>query len=263
MQSDPPLQVLRRFGARDVCEAIPSGEGRSVRCGNMVLKPADNPVQEEWRARLLLGIQQQGFRVARPVPAEDGCYVVDGWTADEWVEGQHAEPPNWHEFWPATRAFHAAIRHIPRPDFLDARTHRWANGDRVAWQEADPRVHAYLVEPFDRLRSLLEPIEAPWQVVHGDLGGNLLYHAALPPAIIDVSPFFRPVAYAEAIAVVDSFLWYGTSLAVARVLDRSVAHQSLIRAALFRLVDHSEWLVTGNPSYPGDVEGFQALATRA
>jgi hypothetical protein len=49
----------------------------------------------------------------------------------------------------------------------------------------------------------------PAQLVHGDLGGNVLFAPSLAPAIIDFSPYWRPPGYAEAVAAVDAFLWFG------------------------------------------------------
>ncbi len=37
-------------------------------------------------------------------------------------------------------------------------------------------------------------MQAPPQLVHGDLTGNLLFHTSLPPAVIDLSPYWRPTA---------------------------------------------------------------------
>jgi hypothetical protein len=49
----------------------------------------------------------------------------------------------------------------------------------------------------------------PAQLVHADLGGNVLFAPGLAPAIIDFSPYWRPPGYAEAVAAVDAFLWFG------------------------------------------------------
>jgi len=36
---------------------------------------------------------------------------------------------------------------------------------------------------------------APSQLIHSDLGGNVLFHDQLPPAIIDFSAYWRPVGW--------------------------------------------------------------------
>ncbi len=52
------------------------------------------------------------------------------------------------------------------------------------------------------------------QLIHGDLSGNVLFAAGLPPAIIDFSPYWRPVAYASAVVAVDGVLWFGAGEAL-------------------------------------------------
>lgn len=258
----PPPPVLSEFGAGEDCRAIPFGEGRSVRCGDLVLKPVDDSVEAEWVAGLLAAIEENGFRVAHPVLGTNGRYVVDGWTASKWLAGEHGDRPRWMDLWSASRAFHAAIADTPHPGFIDRREHRWAYADRVAWQEAAPRLHPRLTESFERLATALAPIDETPQIVHGDLSGNVLYDLQAPPAIIDISPFFRPVVYAEAIAVVDGFLWYGADLTAAKFLDPRLANQALVRAALFRLIAHSEWMLEQGSASDADADEEPLSGTR-
>jgi len=77
----------------------------------------------------------------------------------------------------------------------------------------------------------------PSQIVHGDLAGNVLFSDGLPPAIIDFSPFWRPVGYAEAIVVVDALLDHEEGMEV-MMLGRPGGEwvQMLVRALIFRLV---------------------------
>ncbi len=39
---------------------------------------------------------------------------------------------------------------------------------------------------LNALLAALEPVPAPSQLMHGDLTGNVLFHDALPPLIIDL-----------------------------------------------------------------------------
>ena len=45
--------------------------------------------------------------------------------------------------------------------------------------------------------------------MHGDLTGNVLFARGLPPAVIDFSPYWRPVGFASAVVVGDALLWEG------------------------------------------------------
>ncbi len=83
-------------------------------------------------------------------------------------------PPPISDVLSAGRAFHAALRQVPRPNFLDRRAHPWAVGDRVAWDEQDVDVIDDLSVPFSALLELRRPVKQDAaQLVHGDLTGNV------------------------------------------------------------------------------------------
>lgn len=44
--------------------------------------------------------------------------------------------------------------------------------------------------------------------MHRDLTGNVLFSRSLPPAVIDISPYWRPPAYAEGVVVADALCWH-------------------------------------------------------
>jgi hypothetical protein len=94
------------------------------------------------------------------------------------------------------------------------------------------------------VRPLLDrrrPVDLPCQLIHGDLGGNVLFHDSLPPAVIDVSPYWRPPGYADAIVVADAVAWHGAGDELVERLLRHHGEQLLLRAVLFRVaVDHRE-----------------------
>jgi len=78
-------------------------------------------------------------------------------------------------------------------------------------------------------------------VIHADLANNVVFHPDLRPGVIDVSPFFRPAAYADAIVVADAIAWSGGPEELAERFLRRHGPQLLLRAILFRVaVDHDE-----------------------
>jgi uncharacterized protein (TIGR02569 family) len=177
----------------------------------------------------------RGVRVAVPVAATDRRWVVDGWVATRFLEG---EPGGWRwdEVLAAGRAFHEAVAHLPRPSFLDRRRSPWDVGDRMAWGD-EPLVvrDAGLAPLVDRLAAALRPVDGASQLVHGDLGGNVLLSAAgAPPAILDLSPYWRPPAWADAVVVVDALVWADAHPSL--VDEAGVDPQFLARAMLYRLV---------------------------
>lgn len=239
----PPPAVLAAFGAAGSRPfPLSGGQGRSWVAGDVVVKPVDVDLEElAWQARTFSRISSVGFRLARPRRAGDGSLCVDGWCATEYVTGTHEEG-RWLEIIAVGERFHAALRGIPRPSFLDRRFSQWAISDRVAWGEvAASRFPG--VRHLARLVAARRPVAAPSQLIHGDLTGNVLFDSPEPPAIIDFSPYWRPAAYASAIVVADALVWKGADR---QVLD-GVSHiddfgQYLIRALIFRRV--TDWMVS-------------------
>lgn len=206
-----------------------------------MLKPADSdPRVAAWHAETMDGIVEDGFRVARPLRTTDGAWVHSGWTASVHVAGAEAGEGRWLDIVGAGHAFHQAIAHFPRPEFLDRRSNHWHTGDQVAWQEQEPDLVPELRAPYERLAGLRGSFpEARSQLVHGDLTGNVLFHPHLPPAVIDFSPYWRPSGYAEAVVIADALIWHGAGPDLLRQTKAGIL-QYLVRAVIFRLVTTSE-----------------------
>ncbi|MFP8903941.1 phosphotransferase [Streptomyces atacamensis] len=240
----PPSSVLDAFGVEGTPVPLAGGQGHSVRVGGFVFKPADGTEEEvEWAASVFerLAPGGSGFRVPAPLRAADGQSVVEGWTACEFLDGEPGPRGRWSDVISAGRAFHVALRKLPRPGFLDRQTHPWAVADRVAWGEEEAKVAAGLAGPLSALLELRRPVEQVFQLIHGDLTGNVLFAAGEEPAVIDFSPYWRPPLFAEAIVVADGLLWFDPppDLLVAGS-GRPGWRQMLVRALIFRLVAYSE-----------------------
>jgi uncharacterized protein (TIGR02569 family) len=233
-----PATVLDAFGLTGPAQQLTGGEGRSVRVGAAVLKPTDDGPEARWTADLLTRVEANGFRLARPLRALDGRWVVDGWSASSFVDGESGPARRWEELLAAGRAFHAALSSAHEPTFLASRTHRWAVADRVAWGEASVPALPGVAQLLSRLESWRLPVAADCQLVHGDLSGNVLFADGQPPAIIDFSPYWRPAAYADAIIAVDGLLWFDAGPDLLRLASDSAPDfpQLLVRALIFRLV---------------------------
>ena len=120
------------------------------------------------------------------------------------------------------RRFHRAVAGLPRPAFIAARTDPWTIGDRVAWGEAPLEPYGH-IDQIARLADVLEPLTDASQLIHGDLTGNILFDDALPPAVIDVSLYWRPPSFASAIVVADALVWEGAD----ETLLAAVAHSTV------------------------------------
>ncbi|MFE9249670.1 aminoglycoside phosphotransferase [Streptomyces sp. NPDC007088] len=262
----PSASVLAAFGVRGEPVPLAGGQGRCVRVDGYVFKPAEpDEGASEWAACLLEGLAPDSrFRVPRPLRAADGRSVVDGWTAAQFLPGEPGPQRRWAGVLEAGRAFHAALRGVPRPGFLGRRTHPWAVADRVAWGEQDIEVIEDLSAPFAALLGLRRPVgQDGAQLVHGDLTGNVLFAPGAPPVVIDFSPYWRPPLFAEAVVVVDGLLWFDPpSGLLTSAASRPDWRQTLIRALIFRLVAQSEITSRSGRIRAGEPERY-ARAVRA
>lgn len=233
----PPRKVLEAFGLKGTAVPLTGGEGRSWRVGSAVLKPVDmSQDQLDWQAALYVSLQgESGFRVPAPIRSNEGSLAVDGWFAVTFLEGSHL-PGRWRDIVAVGERFHHAIADVPRPDFLVDRADPWAIGDRVAWGEVVPDDMPD-VKHLRRLMALIQPIEAVPQVIHGDLTGNVLIQSGMPPAVIDLAPYYRDATFATAIVVVDGLVWEGADPSlITDVGSMDTFPQYLLRALIYRVV---------------------------
>ncbi|MBL7258892.1 phosphotransferase [Paractinoplanes lichenicola] len=214
----PPDHVLRAFGVTGPVIPLAGGQGTSWRAGDLVLKP--EPPVGSW----LHDVVSAEFRLARP------CGAHDGWSATRWLEG--SETSDFVAVIEAGRAFHRATAGLPRQPSWAARTDRWAVADRIAWGEQPARWLPGFAPVAARLTAALQPL-GPSQIVHCDLTRNVLLADGLPPAIIDVSPYWRPPAYAEGVVVADALTWHDAPGSLPR--DAAVSVPAVARALLFRM----------------------------
>jgi hypothetical protein len=157
----------------------------------------------------------QGWGASRYEPDTVACHDLDVTLAAGRV--LHAELASW----------------VPKhPAELDRRTDRWAEAEQRAFGEL-PLV---LPAPFDVLAGLIQgDLPRPRQLVHADLLGNVLLDAAGAPVIIDLTPAWRQVRWAEAVCVLDAVV---RGLAPATVLTAwgsTADRQAMLRAVAFRV----------------------------
>ena len=213
----------------------------------MVLKPDDGPCQQ-WLGEALSHVEMGEVRIGRPVTGRQGSWQHDGWVATEFVPGLEpsgTSTARWHGTIEAGRAFHRAVAHLPRPHCLDERRDPWTIADGAAWGESSAPHHPLFDTITSRLRDALEPLGTS-QLVHGDLTGNVLFDHEVPTAVIDVSPYWRPVQYVEGVVVADALCWHDAPPSLATDLGVPVA--AVARALLFRLLTTIEREAQGHIS---------------
>jgi uncharacterized protein (TIGR02569 family) len=237
----PAVHIVEAFGG-DAARLIKlaGGQNTSWRAGAVALKPTAPDGRVGWLGRALAQVPDtEDFRLARPVPATDGRWIVEGWSATARLEGVHA-PDRCDDALRVSTALHTALARV-HAGSLPVSNDPWSVGMRAAWGgELPPSGHPGVVSVLEELSPLLEqPWEGPPpQLIHGDLGGNILYADGLPPAVIDVSPHLAPAAFANAIIVADGVAWEGApaELATRFAATSNSGAQLLARAVVYRIL---------------------------
>lgn len=225
----PPPPVLEAWGLVG-SEPLEGGQGDAHRAGSVVLKPvAEADRMSALGDALHLLSVAPGLRISRPVPALGGAWVVEGWGAWEWLAGTDHELGG-NELLEVSARFHRAVAGVPEQAVRPG-VDRWAAADRAAWGEGPALVPA----PLSALVARRSEVHARCQLVHGDLAGNVVWHDELGPGVIDLSPYWRPAAYADAIVVADSVAHRHAGPDLVETHLRDHGDQLLLRAVLFRV----------------------------
>ncbi|MDQ0635029.1 hypothetical protein QFZ40_002938 [Arthrobacter pascens] len=236
----PSDEVLADFRAVGTVSKLPGGRGTAWKAGDVTLKPLDVlPEELLWQdevARRHLG--DSHLRLSLPIRSQSERLIVDGWTAFPYLAGEHSAG-RWLEIAKIAREFAVIFSGVPRPAFVNMRTHAWARADRFAWSEDHDglRVNAPYVADLLTAR---RPVSDPPALIHGDLTGNVLFDSSLPPAVIDLTLYWRPVECSVAVIAMDAVCFEGAALSLLETISPNPAFpQYLVRAALFRIVtDH-------------------------
>jgi uncharacterized protein (TIGR02569 family) len=237
----PSKEVLNAYGITQDPIHLKGGQGMTWRAGNTVLKPLISEEETVWRAELIETLPQDHFCTARYKKTQNQKWVYNGWEALEYIEGLHLTD-HWKEKIAVCNGFNALLANVKKPSFIDKRTHPWAIAGKMVWDEMLLQYDNRLTSYVDRITKHFSPVSCQNQIVHGDITGNMLFAAHLPPGIIDFTPVWRPKEYALAILIVDALTWEGADESIFDYLTTEEnMFQYLLRAALFRTLVTSEF----------------------
>lgn len=220
--------------------------------GDLVLSPGrDGAIADQLNPRLArMAVEldtrsRRDLRIAMPIPARDGTWVVDGWAASCYEPG--SRPCTDAGVVRATGALlHAEFAQAVAPQWgLATRPprSRWDRAECIAFGdqalvpgECTDSQTAFAQELLDRCTADRFGED---QLVHGDLAGNVVLDATDVPVVIDVAPYWRPARWADAVCVLDLVMWFGADLALLRDWAGG-SRQAMLRAALFRVLSDDE-----------------------
>ena len=230
----PPDEVLAAFGATQPPRLLEGGMGRTWLSGEVVLKPVADESEHAWVCAVFDAWTAGDVAVPRPLSVQ-GTWTFRGWGAHLLVPGSTAragDDPDW--FHHVHDAFHEAISDLHRPGFLDDRDDAWSYGDRVAWEGVGLRGAPRTIALMRRALSLMEPVDLPSQVIHGDLCVNVLRDGNRA-GVIDWPAYHRPRDWALAIVASDAICWEDADPALLDAWDRPSWLQLVLRAAVYRM----------------------------
>jgi uncharacterized protein (TIGR02569 family) len=240
-EAELPPHVRTAFGVGE-CEpqAVVWAGRHAWRCGEVLIRPIADNAMASWSSGVLDGLHVEGVRLARPVRASDGRWIVAGWAACRYVAG--SLEPRYDAVVDAANRLHAATAPVPRPRLLDDRDDLLTRSAAGAFGETrltlDPARGGSL---YAQLAAYRTPVRAAAQVVHPELFGAVLFDRTGIPAVIDLVPCWRPKEWAAAVIVVDALAWGDADPALIQHWDRlSEWPQMLLRAVLHRLALHAQ-----------------------
>lgn len=237
----PSKEVLDAFSITDEPVLLEGGQGLSWKAGDVVFKPVNSDEEAIWCADLIETLPQDRFRTAQHKRAKNNAWVYDHWEAIEFIEGAHLKG-SWKEKIAVCNGFSELLSSVPKPDFIDKRTHPWAMAGKMVFNELPLTFNERLASYVGIVEQYLRPVEAESQIVHGDITGNMLFAPSLPPGIIDFTPIYRPKEFALAILMVDALTWEEADESIFTLISQEKnMFQFLLRAALFRTLVTSEF----------------------
>jgi uncharacterized protein (TIGR02569 family) len=239
------LSIAQAFGSDEVPYLLHGGQEETYRSGNIVLKPVTDEEETDWLGKTFgEPVELEHVRIPNAIRSVRGNWSEDGYCAWSYLEGSVREG-RYVEKVRAADSFHTFLESVPRPGFIGKLGNVWSVADRMTWGEIPWNVDAELATFVDPLRAKLAQIDLPDQVIHGDLSGNVLVHDTLPPAIIDLTMYFRPAAFAQAVILTDS-VWDREPFAERSAFDGIPCLEQLaLRATLWRILSQSEQLSGG------------------
>ncbi|HWC24202.1 MAG TPA: aminoglycoside phosphotransferase [Flexivirga sp.] len=244
--------MLDLFAVPGDLRPLPGGQGLSVLAGDLVLSPGrDRAIADRLNphlARMAVRLDtrpRRDVRIAMPIPARDGTWVVDGWSASRYEPGSRACTDA--AVVRATGALlHAqfAQAFAQWPLATQPPRSRWDRAERIAFGDGTLDAGEFTDAQAQFAQELLDQCTdeafGDNQLVHGDLAGNVLLDAAEVPVVIDVAPYWRPVRWADAVCVLDLVLWAGADPALIDGWADGPLRQAMLRAAIFRVLSDPE-----------------------
>lgn len=230
--------ISKLFTNSNNIEKLAGGEDKSYRVGDLSIKPVIENEKYEWVAKSFEDLSSSEILISKPVKSLNGNYIENGYCATNFIPGSFYENRMIQKLEAADK-FHKLTKNIVKPGDFSKWSSPWSFSTQVAWQEIElpGNFNKKAKDILYKLINHLEDLALDFQFIHTDPAGNILFNNNGIPIIIDITPDFRPVEYANALLVVDSIAWHNEPIISLDLLkyDSKVKKQLILRAVIFRL----------------------------
>ncbi len=225
------------FNANGDPTPLEGGQGTSFLIGDIVLKPIDNPDYFTATAKIWNTLTPGGYKTVKHLLSADGYFVEHGYCASRFLPMTEDDNALRQKL-DVSKTLHADLLKLGI-DKLPHSPDPWTKANRVLWLGDKPPVlsDSEKASLFTFLQGALHPITDSLQLIHSDLGGNILFDENNVPVVIDFSPAIAPKRYADSIIVSDSIAWAGLPIDSLQLLTPFDEYREYVKYAVaFRVL---------------------------
>lgn len=227
-------ETLLKFPSKGNIQELTGGQGQSILFGDLVIKPVHDAQEYLWLATIFETLNLTGINLATPVRSLNGNYLEDNCGATSYFDNNGHSYDVYSNI-QLCRKLNFALKPILKPvSIFEDLNNPWKKALHIAWND-EPRNG--LPKELEYLLALRKPVNLPAQLIHMDFAGNVLINKYNETCIIDFTPGFYPMEFAEAIILVDSIAWYHAPLSALKQLEIAddLVDQLLLLALIFRM----------------------------
>ncbi len=253
--------ILDAFAIQGEITRLSGGQQNSYRVGNYVVKFNDGDNRKyDYIANILLSINNPQYRIAKPVKSIYGEYVREGYIVLNYEEGEH-DVDNIAETLQLSKLLRQDLQNFDIEQ-LEQVDNQWSYAmDILFRQRGFPE---YVTEKHKlictNLLRKMENYSGELQIIHADLGGNVIFHNSLPPCVIDFSPNVAPPKLQEAIIVSDAIAWGSKTEEIFNLLDDFESYRLFLKyAVLFRIITMACKKGVSNHEFDGEYNHYMKV----
>ncbi len=229
--------IIQKFTDSHEYEKLSGGQNSSLKVGEIVIKPITDIERYIWIANEIESLASPSIMIAKPIRSKNGNWIENGYGASQYITGKYYDHKI-REKIKAANLFHKVVANIEKPSKFDLWESPWSLSSRVAWEEIElpQSFYSHGRKVIATLLKQYKNITFETQLIHSDLASNFLFNSG-KPIVIDISPDFRPVEYANTLLVTESIAWRNESLESLNHLKfpSLLRKQLILRAIVFRL----------------------------